>query len=282
MRLLIVNGYAREGRDALQAAGATAPELLYRRLVERLVPECGIDVLFAADADAQLPPGVALAAYDGMVWTGSSLTIHANGDERVTRQVALARAAYDAGVPAFGSCWAAQIAVTAAGGRCAPSARGREFGVAAPIRLTAAGRDHPLYRGKADGFAALTSHADEVVELPAGATLLASNAFSRVQAVALTHGRGTFWAVQYHPEYDLHEIARLAVLRRDELVRQGTFADEAAAAAWIAAFEALHADPRQEALAVRYGVAVGDIAETVRLVELANWIDGQVRPRAAA
>lgn len=282
MRLLIVNAYARAGRDALHAAGATAPDLLYRRLVERLVPDCRTDVLYAADADAQLPPGVALDAYDGMVWTGSSLTIHAAGDAQVTRQIGLARAAYAAGVPAFGSCWAAQIAVTAAGGRCAPSPHGREFGVAAPIRLTAAGRDHPLFRGKGDGFAALTSHADEVVELPAGATLLASNAFSRVQAVAVTHGRGSFWAVQYHPEYDLHEIARLAVLRRDELVRQGTFADAAAAAAWVEAFEALHADPHQAALAARYGVAVNDLDASVRILELANWIDGQVRPGATA
>lgn len=282
MRLLIVNGYARAGREALRDAGATAPEVLYQRLLARVAPGCETDVLLAADADASLPAGVALADYDGIVWTGSSLTIHADGDDRVLRQIELARRAFAAGVPAFGSCWAAQVAVVAAGGLCGPSPHGREFGVAAPIQPTPEGRAHPLYRGKRDAFAALTCHADEIVELPADAVLLASNSFSRVQGVAVTHAKGSFWAVQYHPEYDLHEIARLCALRTDELVRQGTFADAAAAAAYIDALEAVHRDPSQTALAERFGVGSADLDERVRGVELANWLDSEVRPRLGA
>ena len=87
------------------------------------------------------------------------------------------------GVPSFGSCWAAQFSVAAAGGRCAPNPKGREFGVACAITLSEAGRAHPLYRDKPARFDAFTSHADHVVELCDGATLLASNAWSGVQAV---------------------------------------------------------------------------------------------------
>ena len=39
------------------------------------------------------------------------------------------------GVPGFGSCWAAQIAVAAAGGRVAASPHGREMGVGRKIKL---------------------------------------------------------------------------------------------------------------------------------------------------
>jgi len=282
MRLLIANAYARDGREALRSAGATAPDALYRRLVERVAPGTHCDVIYPADADAELPSGAGLREYDGIVWTGSSLTIHADADDRVRRQIDFTRAAFAAAVPSFGSCWAAQISVVAAGGRCAPNPRGREFGVTAAIRLQPAGRAHPLYRGKPTSFVALTSHADEVVALPPGATLLASNEFSAVQSVAVDYDGGSFWAVQYHPEYDIHEIARLCVLRAEELIRQGTFADAASAAAYIDALERVFTDPTQTALAHEYGVDAPDLNAEQRSVEFDNWIGAMVAPRAAA
>ena len=279
MRLLIVHAYDREGRAALERAAATQPDRLYRRQLESLMPGVACDVVHPADADDQLPSGASLSDYDGIIWTGSSLTIHADADPRVRRQVEFARSAYVAGVPSFGSCWAAQVAVVAAGGRCAPSPRGREFGVTAPIRLLGAGTSHPLFQGKPGPFVALASHADEIIELPSGATVLAANDHSAVQAVAVGHGRGTFWAVQYHPEYDLHEIARLSVVRRDELVRQGTFADTDAAAAYVDALEMVHADPTLHELARAFGVDAPELGAEQRSIELRNWLTAQVLPR---
>ena len=214
LRFLVCDAYPREGRAGLQEAGATLAGMLYERMLRRLEPDAHIDVIHPADAEVALPSGRALNSYDGIAWTGSSLTIHQDDDPRVRRQVELARAAYASDIPSFGSCWAAQLAVVAAGGRCAASPKGREFGISRRIALTAAGRAHPMYRGKPAVFDAFTSHADEVVVLPAAGELLASNAFSRVQAVAVA-ARGAFWAVQYHPEYDLHEVARLCVFRMD-------------------------------------------------------------------
>ncbi|MDX1650631.1 MAG: type 1 glutamine amidotransferase, partial [Myxococcota bacterium] len=65
-------------------------------------------------------------------------------------------------------------------------------------------------------FDAFTSHADHVGALPEGVPALAGNDWSPVQALAVA-SPGPFWAVQYHPEYDLREIGRLALLRADEL-----------------------------------------------------------------
>ncbi len=254
MRLLIVDAYPREGRRSLREAGGTEAGTLYERMLRAVEPGVRSDVIHPADAGDTLPSGAALADYDGVTWTGSSLTIHA-GDERVARQIALARACFAAGVPSFGSCWAAQVAAVAAGGACGPNPRGREFGVAREITLSPAGRAHPLFADKPVVFDAYTSHADHVTSLPRGATLLASNAWSEVQAFAVERSGASFWAVQYHPEYDAAEVAALCRLRAQELVDQGRFRDLAEAGRYAADLDAQRGevlvDPAQRTLEVR-------------------------------
>jgi GMP synthase (glutamine-hydrolysing) len=278
LRFLVCDAYPRDSRASLQRAGATLAGELYARMLHTLEPAAHVDIIHPADVDVELPSGSALTAYDGVTWTGSSLTIYRDADARVRRQVDLARAVADAGVPSFGSCWAAQLCVVAAGGRCAASPKGREFGISRRIALTADGRVHPMYRGKATIFDAFTSHADEVTVLPSGGQLLASNDFSRVQAVVV-ESRATFWAVQYHPEYDLHEVARLSVFRMDELIRQGTFADRAAAEAYIQQLETLHRDPARTDLRQALQVDGALLDDTLRTLEARNWIDFSVKPR---
>jgi GMP synthase (glutamine-hydrolysing) len=274
-RFLVLDAYAPEGRAALRDADGTEAGTLYRAMLTRLLPDAQVDVAYPADPDPDLPQGKELTGYDGVCWTGSSLTIHAD-DPRVHRQVEFARRVYASGVPSFGSCWGAQVAVQAAGGRCAAHPRGREFGIAREIRLSERGAAHPLFAGKARVFDALTSHTDEIVELPAGTQLLASNAHSRVQAVDVQSGPGSFWAVQYHPEYDLHEVAALARLRTQELVAQGTFSGPAAAKRYIDALETLHADPTRADIGDKLGVSqeVADFEQRTR--EVANWIHAKV------
>lgn len=63
--------------------------------------------------------------------------------------------------------------------------------------------------------------------------MLAGNKHSAVQAIAVRHNGADFWAVQYHPEYDLHEVAALVSTRRKKLVNLGFFLDEAAAIEWV-------------------------------------------------
>jgi GMP synthase (glutamine-hydrolysing) len=272
LRILVLDAYAPEGRAALRKAGGSEAGRLYADMIQRIDPDARVEIAYPADPDPDLPAGPDLAGYDGVAWTGSSLTIHHEDDPRVARQLGLAAAAFRAGVPSFGSCWAAQLAVVAAGGRCARSPRGREFGIARRIALSAEGRAHPLFAGKPAVFDAFTSHEDEVAALGGRAERLAGNAWSRVQAVDVAHGAGRFWAVQYHPEYDLHEVASLCRLRRDELVAQGSFASVAAAEAWIEKAEALHASPDDAALAAELEVGSDLLDAGVRAREVANWL----------
>lgn len=275
LRILVVDAYPREGRARLADAGGTEAGELYRRMLERWGGDLRVEVVHPADDER--PEARELADYDGALWTGSNLSVLDADAPRVARQIDLARELLAAGVPGFGSCFAIQLATVALGGRCAASPRGREFGISRRIRLSADGRSHPLYRDKPAVFDAFTSHADEVVALPPGTRLLASNDWSNVQAASLARPApgapaAPFWAVQYHPEYDLHEVASLCCLRRRELVQQGTFPSEEAADAWVADLEALHADPSRSDIARRLDVGDSLLDEVVRTREVRNWL----------
>jgi len=275
LRLLVLDAYDAAGRQALQGAGATLAGELYRRMLQGLEPDAYIDIA-ALGADGFAPPAE-LRSYDGIAWTGSNLTVHCE-TPAVRRQLDLARAAFAARIPSFGSCWAVHIAVTASGGRCAANPRGREFGVARKIALTDAGRAHPLYAGKKAAFEAFTSHEDHVVEVGPTTTVLAGNDFSPVQAVHVAHDGGIFWAVQYHPEYDLIDVAKLGILRAPQLIEQGFFADAADAADYRHQLEALHADRSRRDLAYRL-VVDGDVLDPrIRTCEVRNWLEQLVKP----
>ena len=69
-----------------------------------------------------------------------------------------------------------------------------------------------MYIGKHDVFNAPTVHLDEVETLAPGTTVLATNAMSEVQSAEICTNGSVAWAVQYHPEYPLRELA--AIVRR--------------------------------------------------------------------
>jgi GMP synthase (glutamine-hydrolysing) len=271
LRFLVIDGNPWRGRRDHCAYGGTPAGALYARALRACEPECRTDVVEVCEPGARLPWGADFAAYDGVCWTGSSLNVY-DATPEVRLQIELARAVFESRTPQFGSCWAAQIAVTAAGGGVRRNPRGREIGIARKIALNAAGRAHPMYEGKADVFDACCTHVDEIDVLPQGATVLAANAMAPVQAVAVRHAGGAFWAPQYHPEFDLFELARLIPSRSEALVAEGFFADSAAVGDYAARLDALHQDPSRTDL--RYALAIdGDVLdEANRLVELRNWI----------
>jgi GMP synthase (glutamine-hydrolysing) len=209
--------------------------------------------------------------------TGSALNIY-DGGAPIERQVALARAVFAAGVPFFGSCWGLQVGVAAAGGKVHRNPLGREFGFARRIELTLAGRDHPLYSGKPAVFEAPTVHLDSIDVLPAGATVLAQNDVS-VQAAVFSCQRGTFWGVQYHPEYDPIDIGAVAERYGTRLVDEKFFVSETALHDFAADMRQLQASPHDPVLGWKYGLGVGVTDEAVRLLEIRNWLKHQVMPR---
>ena len=277
-RFLVLDGYSKEGREDLQSGGATTAGELYGRMLKDCAPKGAVvDIVCPADPDAALPVGAAIEQYDGIAWTGSSLTVFSD-DPKVAPQIAFAKAAFDVRVPSFGSCWAAQIAVIAAGGRCDVNPKGREMGIARKIALTPEGRAHPLYSGKKSVFDAFISHDDEITHLPPSGLLLASNGHTQVQSVSVTHKSGEFWGLQYHPEYDLHELARLCYCRKQKLTELGFFKDTDAAQAFVDRLEALHQDPGRKDISWLLGIDQDVMNEDIRRAEVRNWIDLLVLP----
>jgi GMP synthase (glutamine-hydrolysing) len=128
-----------------------------------------------------------------------------------------------------------------------------------------------------DGF---ISHLDEVTRLPAGATLLATNDHTHVQALEVRYKNGVYWATQYHPEYDLNQMTRLIVARGENLIKEGFFADRAALEHRIGRMEALARDPSRKDL--RWDLDLGDdiLDDDVRQLELRNWFNTLVIPSA--
>jgi GMP synthase (glutamine-hydrolysing) len=171
-----------------------------------------------------------------------------------------------------------QVLTVAAGGQVRRNPKGREIGFGRGIRLTEAGRKHPMYVGKIEVFNAPTVHLDEVETLAPGMTVLASNAVSAVQSAEIRTNGSVAWGVQYHPEYPLRELA--AIVRRigTGLIAEGFFADANEVKTFAQELDTLDKDPSCKRLAWRNGISTNVLDKKLRTGEIANWIEFQVLP----
>jgi GMP synthase (glutamine-hydrolysing) len=228
-----------------------------------------------------LPQGVQLGDFDGAWLSGSPLNVYHLDQPTVRQQLDLARSIWQAGVPSFGSCWGLQLMTAALGGTVHLNPNGREIGVARRIVPTEAGRRHALFDGKAGAFDALCSHEDEVETLPAGAELLASNAVSRVQAMAIRDGARSFWGVQYHPEFGFDAVAAIIALRVQRHLDEGLAQSEGEVGTIVSDFRSLAYDAARKDLAWKYGLHADVLDTRVRSAEFGNWLRTEVLPHAA-
>ena len=274
-RILVIDGNKAEIRARHVSVGGTDSGDGYAATLKRLKPDVEVDIVRPADENPELPPGVALEDYDGVAISGSALNIYSR-ELAVERQIDLAKAVFSAGVPCFGSCWGLQVGVTAAGGEVIRNPRGREFGFARRIMLNAQGRDHAMFQGKPEVFEAVTVHLDTVDSLPPGAVPLAHNDMGLQAAEIKFKNGGSFWGVQYHPEYSVAEAAAMARRYGEVLIRDGLVRDQADLDALTADFSALHANPADARLAWRFGVGESITNPDVKLAELRNWLEQRV------
>jgi len=281
LRLLFVDGNTREQRESHAADYGMQMGEAYAAEIATIAPGTLADICLPADDGANLPDGAGLQSYDGIVLTGSALHIY-EIEPAVTRQVELMRAIYASGTPCFGSCWGIQVGTVAAGGTVTRNPNGREVGFARRIVPTEAGRAHPLLAGRPAAFDAPAIHLDTVAVPPGDMTILASNACSPVQAAEIRHDGGTFWGVQYHPEFPLRQVASILGRMVPTLIAEGFRKDEAAARSWLAELNALDAEPQGQDLAWAHGLDAEVLDAQRRITELRNFLNHRVQLQASA
>ena len=161
----------------------------------------------------ELPP---LEPLGGVIITGS----HDMVTERLpwSENTALwVKEAVDREIPVLGVCYGHQLLAHALGGVVGDNPRGKEFGTV-PVRLSGRANADRLFQGLPDVFDAQACHTQSVLQLPAGATLLASSDMDAHHAFSV--GKCA-WGVQFHPEFNAevlrHYIRRFA----DDLAAQG-------------------------------------------------------------
>ncbi|MCZ0737351.1 type 1 glutamine amidotransferase [Phreatobacter sp. AB_2022a] len=281
LRLLVVEGNTAADRARHAASRGAMPSEAYADVLRQLAPDAVVDLCFPADPGANLPDSAGLEAYDGVALTGSSLNLYDMTPD-IAAQIDLARAVFAAGTPVFGSCWGLQVLTSAAGGVVRRNPKGREMGIARRIAPNGAGRTHAMLADRPVAFDALAMHQDEVETMAPGTTLLASNGMSEVQAVEIRSGRGTAWAVQYHPEFSFGEVSAIAGAIGERLIAEGFFEDEAALGGWRADLDRLEADPDDRPMARRHGLDREILDKGRRRSEIGRWIDVMVRPQKSA
>ncbi|MGB5868555.1 MAG: type 1 glutamine amidotransferase [Albidovulum sp.] len=201
-----------------------------------------------------------LEGVDGVVMTGQGDPWAAD-DARAKPIQEACKLVFRHKVPSIGVCFGLQIAAVILGGRIVAAPNGVEAGVATNITLTDGGRAHGMMAGRRDGFAVACGHRDEVSDMPRGAALLASNAHSRVQAMAFCEGDIDFWGIQYHPEVAPSTIA--SAFRE----RLSIFASSAPNLEDLSNVET---DPEA---AARLGCRIEDFVFDTRTLELTNWLE---------
>ena len=162
-------------------------------------------------AGETLPPPKEVA---GAMITGSAamVTERAAWSERAAGWI---RDAMDVQLPLFGVCYGHQLMAHALGGRVDYLPGGREIGTQ-PIELLPAAANDPLTHHLPGSFRAHTTHEQSVLEVPAGASVLARSARDPHHLVRYSaHAVST----QFHPEFNA-DVMRAYIHRKREVMRR--------------------------------------------------------------
>ena len=111
LRILVADGTPAAMQAERETFGIPSNASLFEAALRPQQPHIRCWSINVADGQ-DLPDGVSLRDFDGLMFSGSPLHIYDRVPE-VTRQIDFARAAFTAGLPVWASCWGLQLATVA-------------------------------------------------------------------------------------------------------------------------------------------------------------------------
>ncbi len=253
--ILILEGNTATLVAEAKARVGTTPAGMYETALKSQDP--GVSCSIIAPYDTPLAAGD-LANVNGVVLSGSGVPWSVDAPQAEPLRNAVSTV-LDRGIPVLASCNGMQLGAHILGGRIGASPNGMEVGLALNIDRTRQGHDHPLLKGRTDGYAVPCAHRDEVQELPQKAIHLSGNDHSPIQAFAYESDGVDFWGMQYHPEFTAAWVA-------DLMRAPGTIWQNSDTAALLDI-----ADSDGDA-AEQLGVRGEDLSPHVRMTEIRNWL----------
>ncbi len=154
---------------------------------------------------------------DAAVVTGSAAMVGDN-EEWEEQTAEWLHAAIGAGVPVLGICFGHQLLAHLLGGRVGPNPLGREIGTISVTLAESASVD-PLLGGFPARIDVQATHLESVLELPPGATLLASSDLDPHHAFGMPNR--PVWGLQFHPEFSAAATRSYIEAKRDDIQAEG-------------------------------------------------------------
>src|SRR6056300_514301 len=225
LNILIVEGNNRQDSAFfVEAAGATAADNL-KNLVLKLEPSAEVTLINPAEDDETKMALENMSDYHGIIFTGGAMRINDMTDE-IKKHINFAANCFKNQNTILAICWGLQVCSTAAGGKVAPAKSGAHIGIASDVVINEEGKKNLIYKNKKDIFTTPAFNYDEVIELPKGAKLLASDTINRVMAIYFKSGQSEIWGVQYHPDYEYWQMVNLSNARKDRILNNNIFKNE--------------------------------------------------------
>jgi GMP synthase (glutamine-hydrolysing) len=150
--------------------------------------------------------------FSGVIVMGSQAMV-TDYEEWSERTASWIPAVIQAGIPILGICYGHQLLAHALGGLVGPNPYGGEFG-SVDVKLLEPAQSDLLFQTLPPIIRVQTYHHQSVIELPKGATLLASSDKDPNHAFSIG---GTAWGVQFHPEMDA-EITRYLIEKNSRVL----------------------------------------------------------------
>jgi GMP synthase (glutamine-hydrolysing) len=225
LSILVVEGNNPEDSSVfIKAAKASCSQNL-KNLVQKIEPSAEVKIINPSKDNETTEALDNMNQYNGIIFTGGAMRINDMTDE-IKKHINFASNCFKHGKKILAICWGLQVCSTAAGGQVAPAKNGAHIGIATDVKINDEGKKNLIYKNKKDIFTTPAFNFDEVIKLPEGAKLLASDSINRVMAIYFKSGQSEIWGVQYHPDYEYWQMVNLSNARKDRLLNNNIFKNE--------------------------------------------------------